>query len=214
MFRTLLIFLVFGTAEIFGELVWEDRTQEFQRVPEDRELTVNFAFRNKGKSPVTISKVTSSCDCTTAGLTKKTWQPGESGTLPARFVFGDRRGVQTKTIAVITDDGKTETLSFRCHILADPLVLTPAFVSWRVGEAAQGKKIDLAIAKTAKMRVTSVASTNPRITAKLATVEDGKQYAVEIAPADTSRPESAEIFVQTDFPPEGPKAYTVHVRVK
>ena len=214
MFRTLLIFLVFGTAESFGELVWADRTQEFQRAPEDRELTVNFAFRNAGKSPVTISKVTSSCDCTTAGLTKKMWQPGESGTLPAKFVFGDRRGAQTKTITVATDDGKTETLSFRCQILADPLALKPALVSWRVGEAAQAKKVDLVIAKTAKMRVTAVASTNPRITARLATIEEGKNYTVEIAPADTSRQESAEIFVQTDFPPEGPKAYTVHVRVK
>ena len=203
-----------GTAEIFGELVWEDRSQEFQRVPEDRELMVNFAFRNSGKTPVTITKVTASCDCTTAGLTKKTWQPGEAGTLPARFVFGDRRGLQTKTIAVVTDDGKTETLSFRCHILADPLALTPALVSWRVGEVAQMKKVDLAIAKTAKMRITAVASTNPRISAKLSTVEEGKKYALEITPADTNRAESAEIFVQTDFPAEGPKAYTVHVRVK
>ena len=76
---------VLGAVEALGELVWGNPTQEFQRTPEDRELTVNFAFRNDGKTPVTISKVTSSCGCTTAELPKKIYQPGEAGTLPVKF---------------------------------------------------------------------------------------------------------------------------------
>ena len=63
-------------------------------------------------------------------------------------------------------------------------------------------------------KVTAVASTNPRIAATLAPVKEGEKYAVNIRPTDTTQPETAEVFVQTDFPPEGPKAYTIHVRVK
>jgi hypothetical protein len=62
--------------------------------------------------------------------------------------------------------------------------------------------------------ITSVASTNPRITAALTPAGDDGNQSIRIHPADTAKPESAEIFVQTDFPANGPKAYTIHVRIK
>ena len=43
------------------------------------------------------------------------------GTLAAKFVFGGRRGMQSKTIVVATDDQKTAQLSFQCLILDEPL---------------------------------------------------------------------------------------------
>jgi hypothetical protein len=197
-----------------AELVWENSTQEFQRTPDDRELTVNFAFHNDGKASVTVTKVTSSCGCTTADLAKKTYAPGETGSLAAKFVFGGRRGMQAKSIAVATDDGKTAQLSFQCLIADDPVAVSPALVWWRVGEAAEAKKVDLTLAQSGKIHITAVASTNPRVAATLATVKEGEKYAVNIRPADTAKQESAEVFVQTDFPPEGPRAYTIEVRIK
>ena len=111
-----------------AELAWENPAQEFQRRPEDAELNVGFAFRNDGKSPVTVTKVTSSCGRTAADLAKKTYAPGESGALTAKFVFGGRRGMQSKSIAVATDDGKTAQLSFQCLIADDSVAVAPSFV--------------------------------------------------------------------------------------
>lgn len=197
-----------------GELVWENPAQEFQRTPEDRELNVSFTFRNEGQSPVSVTKVASSCGCTTAELPKKTYAAGESGTLGAKFVFGGRRGPQSKSITVTSDDGKTTQLSFKCLILDDVLSLSPSLVWWKVGGAADAKQVDLAIGQPGKVHITAVASNNPRIAATLAAVKEDGKYAVGIRPVDTAKPESAEVFVQTDYPPEGPKAYTIQVRIK
>ena len=188
MLRALSLLLVLGAAEALGELVWENPTQEFQRTPEDRELVVNFAFRKDGKAPVTISKVTSSCGCTTAELAKKIYQPGETGTLPAKFVFGGRKGAQSKSIAVTTDDQKTVQLSFKCLILDDVLSLSQSLVFWKVGDAGDAKQVDLTIGQAGKVNITAVASTNPRIAATLATVKAGEKYAVNIRPTDTRQP--------------------------
>jgi hypothetical protein len=64
------------------------------------------------------------------------------------------------------------------------------------------------------VRVKSVTSTNPRITAKLETATAGQRYRLTIAPQDTVSKEVAEIRVQTDFPPDAPRAYLIYARVK
>ena len=214
MLRLFPIPVLFGVALAHAELVWENPAQEFQRHPEDKELAVNFAFKNPGTQPVTVVKVTSSCGCTTAELAKKTYQAGEAGNLTAKFIFGGRRGAQTKSIAVTTDDQKTVQLSFQCLILDDPVALTPPLVGWRVGEAAEAKNVDVTVAGNPHIKITAVASSNPRIAATLATIKPGEKYSVNVKPADTTREEFGQVFVQTDFPPEGPKAYTIFVRVK
>jgi len=203
-----------GVSLAHGELVWDNPAQEFQRRPEEKELTVNFAFKNTGKQPVTITKINSSCGCTTAELPKKTYQPGEGGALTAKFTFGGRRGAQAKSIAVTTDDQKTTQLSFSCLILDDPVVLTPPLVNYRLGEVATARQVNISVAQNPRINITAVASTNPRIAASLSTIKPGEKYAVNVAPADTAREEFAQVFVQTDYPPEGPKAYTIFVRIK
>ena len=214
MLRLLPILLPLAVCAVCAEIVWENPSQEFQRCPEDRELAVNFTFKNTGRQPVTITKIASSCGCTTADLPKKTYAPGESGTLTAKFTFGGRRGPQAKAITVMTDDQKTTQLSFQCLILDEPVALAPSFVYWKVGEPAEAKQIEVAVAQTPAIQIVAVASSNPRIAATLATLKAGEKYGINIRPADTTKAESAEVFVQTNYPPEGPKAYTIHVRVK
>jgi len=208
------ILLLLGVCAAPAELTWENPSQEFQRQPQDKDLVVNFAFRNDGKTPVTITKTNSSCGCTTAELPKKTYLPGERGNLTAKFTFGGRSGLQSKSISVVTDDQQTAQLVFKCLILDEPVALSQSLVWWRVGETAEAKNIEIAVAKQPAIKITAAASTNPRIVAILSTVKDGEKYVVSVKPADTAQPENGEIFVQTDYPPEGPKAYTIHVRVK
>ncbi len=177
-------------------------------------MTVKYAFKNAGAKAVTITKVISSCGCTTAIPSKSTFLPGESGTLEAKFTFGQRRGAQSKSITVNSDDGQIEKLAFDCLITDDPVGLSSTFVYWRVGEANTDKSVEVTMGPNPPIQVQAVASSNPRIAATLTTVKAGEKYAVTIRPVDTSKPESAQVFVQTNYPAEGPKAYTIHVRVK
>ena len=211
-FSPILLLLVAHSAR--SEIVWENPAQEFQRRPEDKELAVNFTFKNTGQQAVTITKIATSCGCTTADLPKKIYAPGEGGALMAKFTFGGRRGAQSKSVTVMTDDQTTTQLSLNCLIADEPVSLAPSFVYWKVGDAAEAKQVEVAVAQNPAIRIVAVASSNPRIAATFVTLKAGEKYGISIRPADTKQPESAEVFVQTNFPPEGPRAYSIHVRVK
>ena len=205
--------LLFSTP-LRAEIKWEQPLQNFHRTPGDGHLETKFVFKNAGKTPVTIDKVRTSCGCTSAKLGKNTFAPGEQGEISVRFTFGDRKGPHRKIITVLSDDKPEPTeLSLQVWI-HEPLTIAPALVFWKTGEANAAKSVQLSTEPGMAVRVKSVASSNPRIAAKLETIKAGEQYAVSVTPADTTRKESAEITVETDFPADQPRSYTIHARIK
>lgn len=178
-------------------------------------MEAQYAFRNAGTAPITIKSLRSSCGCTTARLEKKTYAPGEKGEVTLRFSFGDRMGLYHKAVTVSTDEKSSEpqVLDLIVHI-HDPVTFAPALVWWRRGETAGAKSVEVNAAPGERVAITGVSSTNPRFTARLVTAQAGQKYAVVITPTDTAAKEAAEIKVQTDFPADAPRAYTVHARVK
>jgi hypothetical protein len=94
------------------------------------------------------------------------------------------------------------------------VTLAPALVFWRTGEAAAAKSVQFTAEAAHPVHIKSVTSSSPRLTAKLETTKAGEQYAISVTPVDTAQKESAEISVQTDFPADAPRAYTIHARIK
>jgi Protein of unknown function (DUF1573) len=206
--------LAFLAGPLHAELVWEKSAQNYHRSPSDGHVEAKFAFRNQGKTPVTVRKVRTSCDCTSAKLPKNTFDPGEQGEITVRFTFGDRKGPYRKIISVITDDKPAPTdLSLQVWI-QESLTIAPALVFWKTGAASDTRAVQLTAAPGTPVRVKSVTSSNPRLAAKLETIKPGGQYVVSVTPADTSKKESAEITVETDFPADAPRSYTIHARIK
>ena len=72
-----------------------------------------FNLTNSGKSDLQIRNVRSSCGCTAVAPSKKVVSPGE--TVPIKVTFDSRgkRGRQSKSITVITNDPKTPTSTLR-----------------------------------------------------------------------------------------------------
>jgi hypothetical protein len=198
---------------IRADLKWSNPQQEFTRAPEDGQIIAKFEFQNVGRSPVEITRIATSCGCTTSKLEKKTYAPGESGTVEVTFTFGDRLGEQRKTISVSTNDGRQCILELLCRI-EDYLTVKPTLVFWRTGEPATPKSIELSANSSYKITVTGVKSSNPRITATVETAEAGRKYIVDVVPADTTQKESAQLTIQTDFPRDSPKRFTAYARVK
>lgn len=198
-----------------AQLAWEKTRQDFHRSPEDKAIEAHYWFRNAGTAPVTIKSLRSSCGCTTARLEKKTYEPGERGEVVLRFTFGDRKGLYRKVVAVTTDDKSVEPVNLDLYVnIHDPLTIAPALVWWRKGEAAESKPIALNAEPGESVRITGVSSTNPRFTASLRTNEPGQKYAVTVTPANTAEKDTAEIKVQTDYPKDAPRAYTIYARIK
>ena len=208
---TLLLLTVPG----FAQLKWDNPVQQFQRTPQDEGIEAFYTFRNVGKVPVTITHLRASCGCTTPHLEKKTYAPGESGTVTARFVFGDRKGPQHKTIEVRTDEeGAVPAVLDLRVLIHDPLTIEPALVYWKKGEPGEAKTVQLTAEAGQPVRIKNVISSNPRLPAKLVTVKAGESYVVSVKPTDTTQKETGEIFVLTDFPADAPRTYILQARVK
>jgi len=202
-------------AAVRADLTWDKPLQEFQRTPADKTVDAHFAFRNTGDSPVTIQWLRPTCGCTTAKLEKKTYAPGEQGEVAARFSIGGRKGMLRVLVTVYTDDKPKQptVLDLRVNV-HDPLTIAPALVYWKKGEPPAAKTVQISAEAAQPVHVKSVTSSNPRLTASLQVVKAGADYIVSVTPADTTEKESAEISVQTDFPSDSPKTYTIHARVK
>ena len=209
-----LLLLCLG-ARAQAQLKWDHPIQEFHRVPEDKEIYAHYTFQNTTAAPVTIKTLRSSCGCTTAHLEKKTYAPNETGEVVLHFIFGDRKGFFRKTVTVTTDDKTAEPVMLNLLInIHDPVTIAPALVYWRTGEPVAAKSVQFTVEPSQHVHIKSVTSSNPRLAAKLETTKPGEPYAISVLPADTTQKESAEISVQTDFPADAPRAYTIHVRIK
>ncbi|HEY2344008.1 MAG TPA: DUF1573 domain-containing protein [Chthoniobacteraceae bacterium] len=214
--RTLLspgLFLALALPAL-ADLHWDQPIQNFRFTPDSKEVEAHFTFRNTGSTTVTITDVQKSCGCTVTKLAKKSYAPGEQGDLVTTYAFHGETGEMRKLFTVFSDDHPKQpvTLDLRVSV-HEPFDVKPMLVYWRVGDPAEAKTVQLS-AVGFPVRATSVSSSNPRISASLQTVKAGDQYLVSIKPADTAQKESGEVNVVTDFPPEAPKSYVIHVRVK
>lgn len=195
-------------------LSFDKLVQQYSCTPDERQVEAHFAFQNTGQTPVTIRRVKSSCGCTTTRLDKKVYAPGEKGEIVATFKFGFLRGAQRKVVSVYTEDEpeKAVLLDLRVFI-HEPFEVKPSLVHWKVGSDRVPKPVTL-VSKGHPVRIKSVSSSNPRFTPVLETIRDGEEYVVKIQPADTNEKEAAQISIETDFPANSPRTYTVHARVK
>jgi hypothetical protein len=205
--------LLLACAGARADLVFEKPVQEHHRMPDDGHLEAHFKFKNTGPGTVEIKRVKTSCGCTSAKLEKETYAPGESGYITVKFVFGSRRGPQRKIISVMSEDKREWRLDLRCWI-GEPIRMAPALVYWKTGEAPEAKDIKIAVPEGQTIRVRGVSSPDPKFSAKLETVKDGATYLVRVKPVSTAEKASAELSIQTDYPPEAPRSYRAFVRIK
>jgi hypothetical protein len=76
----LIVFILFAC---LAEAKLEFESLKFEHATEFGEATVPFEFRftNAGAKTIEITEITTTCACTTGDLTKKVYQPGESGSV-------------------------------------------------------------------------------------------------------------------------------------
>ena len=85
---------------------------DFGYAQHQQTITHIFKLKNVGNQPLDILDVDSSCSCTAALLSEKTILPGETAEIEAKFETEYRRGRQTSTIKVNTNDSDTPVIHF------------------------------------------------------------------------------------------------------
>lgn len=195
-------------------LKWETTRIEETADIGDQFMAGVFRFENVGPDPVRITRIKSSCGCTTAELEKRLYLPGDTGEILATFEFEGRTGRQTKVIDVYVDgDPDPIRLVLRTTI---PRVLSikPAIQTWALGSEPEAKYTELEVEVDAPVQIGAITSSNPGLLAELETIEAGKRYRLKLTPQNTEKKFQGIVSFETDYPAENPKAFEIRARVK
>lgn len=111
-----------------GRLTFASKTQDTGEILDTTMGKLEFLFRNTGAGPLTITQVKPSCGCTIPELTKKTYLPGEQGTLNVTFDPKGKHGAIARSITIYTDSDLTPSTSLVVRALVKPVVLVEPMV--------------------------------------------------------------------------------------
>jgi Protein of unknown function (DUF1573) len=213
--RTLVFLLCAFAGSAFGQLTWENPEQTFNSKPQDQSVVAKYRFTNTGKQSLKIGSVKTSCGCTTAALTKTEYAPGESGEIEAKFVFAGRTGRQEKAITVSTSDTPQQPTILRLVVnIEEPVKIQPEVVLWRVGDQPEPKTIHVAVADDSPAKIVSVTSDNPSVKVQTTEVKPGKEYEVQVTPADVNQPGAATLMIRTNYPQNNPETRYAYARIR
>lgn len=95
------------------EASFEPTTFDFGDMKQGDKKSHTFMLTNNGKSDLIIRRVRSSCGCTAVAPSKSTIAPGETAPIEVTFDSRGKRGRQSKSITVITNDPKNSTATLR-----------------------------------------------------------------------------------------------------
>ncbi len=91
---------------------------DFGRLIQGEQVIHVFKFTNTGSSDLLISKVSASCGCTASKYTREPVKPGQEGKVEITFDSNGQRGIQNKTITVLTNGSpQTTTLRVKAQVV-------------------------------------------------------------------------------------------------
>lgn len=92
---------------------FSEKEHDFGDIKQGDKVDYTFNLTNAGKSDLIIRNVRSSCGCTAVAPASKIIKAGETGPIKVTFNSRGKRGRQSKTITVITNDPKNSTTMLR-----------------------------------------------------------------------------------------------------
>jgi len=203
----LLPLLFLGAIHAVAQLTWDKTEIDAKPTIDDANAIAVFPFKNSGNYPVTISNVTTSCPCTTGSSDKKTYNPGEAGSVTAIFGIGAVDGILDERITIETDDKANPFASLTMKVFLPPVLkLSPSTVSWDVGDLPTPKSILVDVVADHEINVTEALwiprsrSHFMRFIPTLQTLVPHQRYRVTISPQSTASPAEEVIAIVTDYP--------------
>jgi hypothetical protein len=98
---------------------WKTTNHDFGRITQNKPVTVEFTFSNKGEAPLLISTAKGSCGCTGVDWPKAAVLPGQSGKIKATFNAA-ALGAFSKTVTVESNaEGASQTLNFKGEVVKE-----------------------------------------------------------------------------------------------
>lgn len=153
-------------------LEWESTTTDIELASGEPRGTGQFVFFNKSETTVNLIETKTSCDCTAAQPEKRSFAPGERGTLPVFYSSRGDTGRRTYVVAVTTDEGGRTVYYLKLVVDTYPEIsVSPRTVVWENGEEREEKSVTVSIDAGSGVKLTSA-------------VPDRDVVAVKILPGD------------------------------
>jgi hypothetical protein len=93
--------------------VFNTDSWDFGDIQQGTKSEYTFELSNKGKRDLLIRNIRASCGCTTVNPEKSIVAPGEKVPVKVQFDSTGKKGRQSKTVTVITNDPKNSTITLR-----------------------------------------------------------------------------------------------------
>lgn len=190
---------------------FDTRLVELGVIPDDKEVTRTFTFRNTGNAPLELQQPTGSCGCTVPRLDKLVYQPGESGTISVTYNPHNRNGAQHTVVTVRSNDPLTPTTNLDVKSEVRPLLrLEPMLLNFGpIARGSDSKQVLTISNRLQGVKVEQVIPSSPRLLAKVLetknTEVNGEQVElttveVTLAPGAAAGPLSDAVTIRTSDP--------------
>lgn len=146
------------------------RAHDFGTVARAAKTEHRFEIRNPFKQPMHLRSISASCGCTTPIIESEWIQPGQSGTVMARFNTGTFTGDRKASLNLFIDQPSNMQvqLNVKGYIRSD-IVINPGEINFGTVPLGESKRIEANIeyAGRSDWKVTSVSSNADFITASI-----------------------------------------------
>ncbi len=144
-----------------ARLSFEKTTHDFGEIFDDATQEYEFQFTNTGPEPLIIGEIKSSCGCTVPELEKRIYQPGEKGKIKVIFNPNGKRGFDSRTVTINSNDALSPStrITIKSHIR--PLVIIePSILQFGQIDKGQTREKEILIAGRTEDFQATLATTN------------------------------------------------------
>jgi len=184
--------------------------------PEKGAQTVSgdFKLTNTGDTPVNILEIITSCGCTTATLSRKRYEPKESGAITAIFTIGKREGRQSKAVVVRTDEAAANEYLLKFETEIEPMVsVEPRAVFWKHDDPTKTKPIAIAYASAGQVKLVGAEAASGAFQVEIAASTDLSGSKVFVTPESTTKSVQGRLVLQFEAASGGKIERFVMLRV-
>ena len=194
-----------GATTALGGLTFPEAAKEAPAPEKAGQVIMDFPFSNDTRTPAVIRTLQSSCHCLTAEIVdgKLRYEPGEKGILRTRVKFEDISRTIDEQIALWLEGDPelvpSATLRVRL-VVPEYLKIEPHNLSWTIGETTSPKTIRIRADDKYPAHLTKLEIATDKFSQTHRTITDGKEYEIEVKPADTAAPSFSILRLETDSP--------------
>lgn len=212
--RILICIFVVSVNCLHAQLVWKEKTVELHSCLEETKVHGAFEFENKGKYPIRINDVKTSCGCATASLTGKIFQPGETGRIDVNMDTTSKLGTLEKYVNVNTDDPQARNvqLCFRV-VLPELMKVVPTFVYWKAQDRSS-KSIEVQATDGLPVKLIKATSSSDSFDVSWKSTTPSGHYEISITPKKPVDDEKAVITLMSDYPRDRPRVFYIYAQIR